>query len=110
MIEKKVDKFLPNSIYSVAVDVPSKAKILVRSEGFEEVRSIHLSKYVDDMVKKDYVRIFKLEISSSNISSWENDEFSIDLEPYFGNSDLYVNHNSLPEDPNDLTKYKWSST
>ncbi|EAS04858.1 transmembrane protein, putative (macronuclear) [Tetrahymena thermophila SB210] len=110
LLEKSVDKFVPGQVYSVAIEVPSKAKMLVRSESFEKVRTIYFFKSVDDMVKKGQIRFFKLEISVFTGFEWDKEELSIDLEPYFGNADLYVNHNSLPDDPTNLSSYKWSST
>ena len=61
------------------------------------------------MVKKGEIRFFRLEISAFTSSDWDYSEISFDLEPYFGNPDLYISHNSLPEDPNNLDSYSWKS-
>lgn len=61
------------------------------------------------MVKKGRIRFFKLEISAFTSSDWDYEQISFDLEPYFGNPDLYINHSSLPQDPNNLDSYQWKS-
>ena len=109
MIEKEEISFDAGSVFSVSIEAPPQANILLRSESYARERPLYFSKYAEDMVKQGKIRFFRLEITAFTSSEWDFEEISFDLEPYFGNPDLYISHNQLPEDPNDLSSYQWKS-
>ncbi|EGR28330.1 hypothetical protein IMG5_177900 [Ichthyophthirius multifiliis] len=97
-------------IYTIAISAPSGSQIILQSEGFGKTRQIYLNKETQDMVQQQQMRIFALYFNLFSVFELDNDQLSIDLTPFFGNPDLYIAVNQLPDDPTNLSSYKFSST
>ena len=94
-----------NTNYTIVIEAPAGAIIAITSQGYGDSRSLFLMKNVYDMLEYGGYSVFELDLTDND---WEDgDSISFDLEPFYGNPDIYVNPETMPK-----TKegYKWSST
>jgi len=71
LIEKEEKGFDAGSIFSVSIEAPPQANILLRSESYARERPLYFSKSAEDMVKQGKIRFFKLEITAFTSSEWD---------------------------------------
>jgi hypothetical protein len=104
----KKDTYPPwkvNTNYTVVIEAPAGAIIAITSEGYGDSRSLFLMKNVYDMLEYGDYSVFELDLTDND---WEDgDSISFDLEPFYGNPDIYVNPETMPKTKEE---YKWSST